>query len=105
MSHLVPPEASRPRVLGNLSKIRVAANYRCAGHDYRTFASGHCHFLMFNKLLPWDHLPGALIAAEAGGHVAKFDGSPYRVPDLTGGLILASDEASWELVRREIVTV
>ncbi|RYE08307.1 MAG: inositol monophosphatase [Hyphomicrobiales bacterium] len=100
----LPPE-TKPLVFANLAKIRVPAHYRVAGHDYRTFASGHCDFVMFNKLLPWDHLPGTLISAEAGAHVAKFDGSPYRVGETSGGLLLASDKDSWDLVRREIFTV
>ncbi|WP_292444649.1 inositol monophosphatase family protein [Mesorhizobium sp.] len=32
---------------------------------------------MLDRLTPWDHLAGSLISAEAGGHVACFDGSPY----------------------------
>lgn len=100
----LPPE-SKPSILANLSKLRIAANYRVAGHDYRTFASGGCHLVMFNKLMPWDHLPGTLISAEAGGHVRKFDGSPYRPGDLTGGLLMATDPDSWSLLRREVFTL
>jgi fructose-1,6-bisphosphatase/inositol monophosphatase family enzyme len=98
-------QAVKPRVLANLAKIRIVANYRVAGHDYRTFASGHAHFVMFNKLMPWDHLGGCLIAEEAGAYVAKFDGSPYRVPDLAGGLLLAPDQETWSLLRREVFTL
>lgn len=100
----LPPEA-RPDVLRNLSKVRIAANYRVAGHDYRTFATGHCHFVMFNKLMPWDHLPGALISEEAGAYVRKFDGSPYRPGEVTGGLLMATDPESWSLLRREVFTL
>jgi fructose-1,6-bisphosphatase/inositol monophosphatase family enzyme len=99
------PAESKPEVLRNLSKVRIAANYRVAGHDYRTFSSGHCHFVMFNKLMPWDHLPGALISQEAGGHVAKFDGSPYLPGETTGGLIVATDRESWSLLRHEVFTL
>jgi fructose-1,6-bisphosphatase/inositol monophosphatase family enzyme len=99
------PKDSKARVLGNLGKLAISANYRCAGHDYRTMASGHCHALLFNKLMPWDHLPGTLICAEAGAHVARFDGSPYRAEHLAGGLLLAPDKESWSLLRREIFTV
>jgi len=97
--------AVRPQILANLAKVRVPTNYRCAGHDYRTLASGHSHFAMFNKLMPWDHLPGTLIAAEAGAYVARFDGSPYRVEHLAGGLLLAPDKESWSVLRREVFTV
>jgi fructose-1,6-bisphosphatase/inositol monophosphatase family enzyme len=99
------PAADKPRVLANCARFRIAANYRVAGHDYRTFASGHCHCVMFNKLMPWDHLPGALIAEEAGGYVRKFDGSRYVPADLTGGLLLATDPESWSLLRREVFTL
>jgi fructose-1,6-bisphosphatase/inositol monophosphatase family enzyme len=96
---------SKPQVLANLAKLAISANYRVAGHDYRTLASGHCHAVLFNKLMPWDHLPGTLICAEAGAHVRKFDGSEYRPTDLSGGLLLASDPQSWSLLRREVFTV
>lgn len=96
---------SKVAVLGNLAKLAISANYRVAGHDYRTMASGHCHAILFNKLMPWDHLPGTLICAEAGAYVRKFDGSEYRVSDLSGGLIIATDPDSWQTLRREVFTV
>ena len=99
------PADSKPKVLANLAKVRVAANYRVAGHDYRTFASGHCHFVMFNKLMPWDHLGGTLICQEAGGHVARFDGSPYLPSHRAGGLLIAPDADAWNLLRAEVLTV
>jgi len=99
------PDASKPKILQNLAKVRVAANYRVAGHDYRTFATGHCHFVAFNKLMPWDHLGGCLISEEAGGYVARFDGSPYLPSHREGGLIIATDRDCWQLLRREIFTV
>ncbi|MBI4920519.1 MAG: inositol monophosphatase [Devosia nanyangense] len=98
-------KATKPQVLANLAKIAIPANYRVAGHDYRSLASGHTQFATFNKLMPWDHLPGTLICAEAGAHVAHFDGTPYRVGDLSGGLLLATSRESWSLLRREVFTV
>ncbi len=99
------PGASKPQVLANLAKVRVAANYRVAGHDYRTFASGHSHFVAFNKLMPWDHLAGSLISEEAGGYAARFDGSRYLPRHREGGLLLASDRDAWDLLRHEVFTV
>lgn len=99
------PPASRPQVLANLAKVRVAANYRVAGHDYRLLAGGHIHFTMFNKLMPWDHLAGTLIVEEAGGYAARFDGSPYLPVHREGGLLLATDPQTWQLLRREVFTV
>lgn len=99
------PAATKPQVLANFAKVRVVANYRVAGHEYRTFAAGHAHFICYNKLMPWDHLAGSLIAEEAGGHVRRFDGSIYRPEHLSGGLIVATDPDTWQLLRREVFTV
>jgi fructose-1,6-bisphosphatase/inositol monophosphatase family enzyme len=93
----------RARVLGNLAKVRFVAGYRCAAHEYRTFSSGHVHFAMYNKLMPWDHLAGSLIAQEAGGYVARFDGSAYLPHHVDGGLLVATDKDSWHLLRRELL--
>jgi fructose-1,6-bisphosphatase/inositol monophosphatase family enzyme len=65
-------------------------------------ASGHAHFVVYTKLMPWDHLAGALIHAEAGGHVARFDGSPYLPSHLDGGLLVAPDRQSWQELRHEL---
>jgi fructose-1,6-bisphosphatase/inositol monophosphatase family enzyme len=93
----------RERILGNLAKVRFFANYRCSAHEYRTFAGGHVQFVLYNKLMPWDHLAGTLIAAEAGGYVARFDGSAYRPHHVDGGLLVATDRESWQMLRDEII--
>ncbi|MBB4278247.1 inositol monophosphatase family protein [Rhizobium mongolense] len=99
------PKEKRPEILANLAKVRFLVNYRCAAHEYRTFASGHVHYLMYNKLMPWDHLAGTLICQEAGAHAARFDGTAYLPHHVGGGLLIAPDRASWELLRREVFTV
>ncbi|OJF93383.1 inositol monophosphatase family protein [Pararhizobium antarcticum] len=95
----------RRLVMGNMSKVRIATSYRCAAHEYRGFAAGHFHFLMYQKLMPWDHLAGTLIAQEAGAYAARFDGSPYLPQHVDGGLLLAPDRDTWEELRREVFTV
>lgn len=62
----------------------------CAGHEYINIASGKADFTLFHHMKPWDHLAGSLLVQEAGGIVRKFDGTPYRVTDVKGGLIVAS---------------
>lgn len=99
------PDAVRAQVLGNLAKVKMFANYRCAGHEYRMAAGGHAHFLMYNKLMPWDHVAGALMMREAGAHVARFDGSEYKAHHTGGGLLVAPDKDSWDMLRREVFTV
>ena len=96
--HFLPP-ALRSVVTANLSRVGVAACYRCAAHEYRLAAAGHYEFLVYSKLMPWDHAAGWLLHREAGGYSARFDGTPYRPTILDGGLICAPDEASWHALR------
>jgi len=93
------PEPRRTIVNGNLSRLAMSSWLRCAAHEYRMAAAGHCHLLFYNKLMPWDHAAGWLLHREAGGYSAHFDGTGYRPTHLTGGLICAPDKASWQLAR------
>jgi fructose-1,6-bisphosphatase/inositol monophosphatase family enzyme len=99
------PHEQRGPILRNLDKVRLNASYRCAGHEYRMAVGGHLHYLMYGKLMPWDHLPGTLIAGEAGAYFARLDGSPYLPSHTSGGLIVTTDAASFETLRREVFTV
>ena len=89
----------RERLAQRLLGVMASWDYRCAAHEYRMAAGGHCHFLLYNHLMPWDHLPGYLLHREAGGYAARLDGSPYRPTDLDGGMLCAPDRASWEQLR------
>ena len=97
------PQPLRNTVNGNLSKLATSTWLRCAAHEYRLAAGGHCHLLFYNKLMPWDHAAGWLLHREAGGYSAHFDGTPYRPTDLSGGLICAPDEASWQAARAALL--
>ncbi|MGO4705612.1 inositol monophosphatase family protein [Microvirga sp. 2MCAF38] len=87
-----------------LPRVAIAMNYRCAAHEYRMAASGHCHFLLYSKIMPWDHAAGLLLYREAGGYSAHFDGSPYRLTNLDGGLLCAPDVASWEALKESLLS-
>ncbi|MCQ8782763.1 inositol monophosphatase family protein [Mangrovibrevibacter kandeliae] len=92
-THFAPQ--ARHRLVARLDQVRIAANYRCSGHEYRLAASGGLHFLCAASTMPWDHLAGALIAEEAGGHLRRLDGSPYRPGHVEGGILLAPGAESW----------
>jgi fructose-1,6-bisphosphatase/inositol monophosphatase family enzyme len=93
------PEDLRPVVTGNLPKVAMAADLRCAAHTYRQIAAGYLHFSFSSSVMPWDHAAGWLIHREAGGYTAHFDGSPYRPVNRGGGLISAPDRETWQAVR------
>ena len=95
----VLPERQRSRVCANLARLGGCWDFRCAAHQYRMASAAHCHRLFFNRLMPWDHAPGWPLPQEAGGHSARFDGTPYT-PLVTGaGPICTPDRASWQAVR------
>ena len=90
------PEPMRSHVCARLPRVAGAWDYRCAAHQYRLAASGACHFLVYYRLMPWDHAAGALLYREAGGYVAQFDGSAYRPGAAREGLIAAPDRTRWQ---------
>ena len=94
-SHSSIPATERREFMARLSAVKVLGNYRCAGQEYRLAATGNLHFNLYQNLMPWDHLAGALILTEAGGFVRRLDGSAYLPAHTDGGLLCTSDEASW----------
>jgi fructose-1,6-bisphosphatase/inositol monophosphatase family enzyme len=93
------PEPERHHMLNALPRFATTWDYRNAAHEYRLLAQGFAHAAVFARMMPWDHAPGWLIHQEAGGYSARMDGSAYTPTETTGGLILAPDRASWEVVR------
>jgi fructose-1,6-bisphosphatase/inositol monophosphatase family enzyme len=70
---------------------------RCAAEQYPRLALGENDISTFQRTLPWDHAAGALWLNEAGGKVARFDGSDYRVDEPERkGLLGASSSNLWE---------
>ena len=93
----------RAAIARNLPRVAASFDLRCAAHEYRLVAGGHCHFLLFHRLLPWDHAPGWLLHREAGGFSARLDGSPYAPTRTDGGMICAPDEASFLALRAALL--
>ena len=100
-SHMDEPD--RSRIAGNMAKTRMTFAFNCSAYEYWMVSSGKLHFIGHEKLMPWDHLAGVLTHQEAGGHTAKFDGTPYRPGEISGGIISAPDKESWQMIRNEIV--
>jgi fructose-1,6-bisphosphatase/inositol monophosphatase family enzyme len=87
----MPPEVRR-RVETALGMVEPLAKLMCSGAEYPAIALGERHASLFWRTLPWDHVPGALFLEEAGGHVSRLDGSPYRGGPREGeGLIIATN--------------
>jgi fructose-1,6-bisphosphatase/inositol monophosphatase family enzyme len=48
-----------------------------AATEYSAILRGEKDFVIYYRLLPWDHAPGALAITEAGGAAIHLSGEPY----------------------------
>lgn len=83
--------------------IKKSFSISCAAHEYMRIASGQSDFSIYGFMKPWDHLAGALMVQEAGGHVAKWDGTPYTPQDSAGGLTVASSRQLWDRMHEKFL--
>lgn len=93
------PKPMQERIAQGRALFKNAIPLGSAAHEYLRVADGRAQFSIYSRLKPWDHLPGALIVREAGGHVAKWDGRPYVPQDHDAGLIAAASPEIWENVK------
>jgi len=70
--------------------------YLCCAHEYLDVLTGQAFYALYRRIRPWDHLAGAMMAAEAGGVVKQWDGSSYGPPDYKGGVLIAPNEGVWD---------
>ncbi len=91
------------RSLDGLAPIELS--WVSCGIDYPRLVEGAADYLVYRRTKPWDHVPGSLLAVEAGGFVGWPDGSPYTgSPTDRAGLVVAPDEATFDVVRRALAT-
>lgn len=95
VSYLPPHlrEQVEVRAEGHLTCVPIP---RCAGEQYPRIVDGRNDVALFWRTMVWDHAPGALILEEAGGRVARFDGTPYTVGQTDTGLIAAATPELWD---------
>lgn len=86
------------RALGTLRELEPT--WICCGVDYPKVVEGEADYALYRGTKPWDHAPGALLLAEAGGFLGTFDGRPYDAQaELPSGLVAAADRATYDLVQ------
>jgi fructose-1,6-bisphosphatase/inositol monophosphatase family enzyme len=76
---------------------------RCAAEHYPRICFGQNDIAMFQRTLPWDHLPGALFLNEAGGRAARWNGNAYRVGDDDLGILAAASPELWDEAARSLI--
>ncbi len=90
------PEEIRPQIKTVMKNFAQSYSIGSAAHEYTRIATGQSDLIVYSRLKPWDHLPGALIVEEAGGYIAKWDRNPYTPKDDYAGLIVTTSRENWE---------
>jgi fructose-1,6-bisphosphatase/inositol monophosphatase family enzyme len=94
-----------PRDLAELVVRTMGAGlpaWGAAAFEYTSLVRGEKDFVVYHRLLPWDHLPGALVLTEAGGWVEHLDGRPYGVGSRDQVTILGATRQVCEAVRERL---
>jgi len=92
------PKETQFTLAPHLPKFRRTSVLRCSCHEYRILAQGHVDFCLSSILNPWDHAAGVLTTQLAGGVSKMLDGQDYNAQQLTGYLLSASSEETWNTV-------
>ncbi len=80
-------------------QYRLVPGTGSAAIEYTDLVQGRKEFVIYHRLHPWDHVPGALIVTEAGGSALLPSGAPFVPADRMGPLIAATDEGTSARVR------
>jgi fructose-1,6-bisphosphatase/inositol monophosphatase family enzyme len=75
---------------------RARAYLGSAAVEYTSMLRGVKDYLVYHRLLPWDHAPGALLVAEAGGCFRHADGSAYVPQHRYRTLLAARNGEAWD---------
>lgn len=94
--YFLPPARQAEIEAKAAGRLKIVAIPRCAGEQYPRLVLGENDVTLFERSLPWDHAPGALFLTEAGGRIARTDGSPYRLWEKRAGLLAAASPALWD---------
>lgn len=74
-----------------------------ASTEYALLAHGAKDFVLYGRLLPWDHAAGALILEECGGIVRLLDGRPYDPLVTDRGALAVRDASLWDAARELVL--
>lgn len=83
--------------LGDLSPLELT--WVSCGIDYPKLAENACDYLLYGGAMPWDHAPGSLLVAEAGGVTTYDDGAAYDPTTTRSPLVAAGSAAVSSTVR------
>lgn len=98
------PDDVRTAVTAGLERVApLDPSTICSAVEYGRIATGDLDYLLYWRTLPWDHAPGALVVAEAGGVARRLEGDSYRVGDSRDGLLVAHSDDAWHQLRGSLL--
>jgi fructose-1,6-bisphosphatase/inositol monophosphatase family enzyme len=95
----MPPAEARGVLAGLDGKYDACPSSGSAATEYSAVVRGDKDFVIYYRLLPWDHAPGSLALTEAGGAAIHLDGSPYTPLSLNQITIFAAAPDLAETIR------
>jgi len=104
-SRFFPESFKQGLVEKDFRDLDLSQGAGCAGIDYPDLIAGQWRFILYWRTLPWDHVPGALLAIEAGAKVARLDDSAFKAHASQVGVLIAPDADLWADARRRFPAV
>jgi fructose-1,6-bisphosphatase/inositol monophosphatase family enzyme len=77
-TRFMPPALAASVTAASTGRFLPQPGWSAAAIEYTALVRGEKDLVVYHRLHPWDHAPGALVLAEAGGSVEHLDGQPYR---------------------------
>ena len=75
------------------------------GIDYPKLVEGEADYILYASAAPWDHVPGSLLLAEAGGLLGTTEGVVYSPRDTAPpGLVAAGSPTAYDHVCRALAS-
>ncbi len=75
------------------------------GIDYPKLVEGEADYILYVSASPWDHVPGSLLLAEAGGMLGTTAGVAYSPRDTAPpGLVAAGSPTAYDRVCRALAS-
>jgi fructose-1,6-bisphosphatase/inositol monophosphatase family enzyme len=103
-TRMMPEDAGR----GVMERLRGKYDSRpstgSAATEYSAIVRGDKDFVIYYRLLPWDHAPGALAVTEAGGAAVHLNGDSYSPLSPNQVTIFAASPELAETIRAALVS-
>jgi len=102
-TRMMPPDSARIVTERLAGKYIPRPSTGAAATEYSAILRGDKDFVMYYRLLPWDHAPGALIVTEAGGAAVHLSGNSYSPLSPNQITIVAASPELAEAIRQWLI--